>query len=170
MDKLHDQRVICRQTDPGPEWPSSIRSIANRTCMRTSNSGSSLRPCRAGKALSSPVSYRNRVARQRTSLLGSSRDLFVAIVGKHAPQWFELDCGNTGPVLVTPHAWGELGLPVAASPAAVRAELDVRGLGKVACDLAAKEMIYDGVLNAAFCERLVLTLDLRTGCAWARPK
>ena len=109
-------------------------------------------------------------ARLARPAAGAGLDLFVAIAGKHGPQWFELDCGNTGPVLVAPHAWGELGLPVAAPPAAVRAELDVRGLGRVACDIAAKEMIYDGVLNAAFCERHVLTLDLRTGCAWARSK
>jgi hypothetical protein len=101
---------------------------------------------------------------------GAGLDLFVAIAGKHGPQWFELDCGNTGPVLVAPHAWSELGLDGSPAAAPTKGTLDVRGFGKVTCEVAAKEMIYDGVLDAAFCGRLLLTLDLPTARAWARTK
>jgi hypothetical protein len=101
---------------------------------------------------------------------GAGLDVFVAVEGEHGPQWFELDCGNAGPVLVAPHAWSEVGL--AGEPAATpeTRTLRLRGLGEVSVALAAKEMIYDGLLNAAFCERHVLTLDLRSGRAWARTR
>lgn len=107
---------------------------------------------------------RVRVAHQAG---GASLDLFVAIDGKHGPLWFELDSGNTQPVLVAPHAWVELGLEAPAAGQAKKCELPVTGLGKVACEVVSKEMIYDGLLNAAFCERFVLTLDLDRGRAWA---
>ncbi|MCA8953198.1 MAG: retropepsin-like domain-containing protein [Planctomycetes bacterium] len=98
---------------------------------------------------------------------GAGLDLFVAITGEHGPQWFELDCGNTGPVLVAPHAWSELGLPDGEDE--TDAKLDVSGLG-VTCRVRSKEMIYDGLLNAEFCARHVLTLDLRVGRAWAKAR
>src|SRR5262245_13490212 len=101
---------------------------------------------------------------------GAGLDLFVAIAGKHGPQWFELDCGNTQPVLVAPHAWSELGLAGAPATVVTKTELDGRGFGKVPCQVLAKEMIYDGVLNADFCAGHVLTIDLRIGRAWARAK
>lgn len=100
---------------------------------------------------------------------GAALDLFVAVEGRHGPLWFELDSGNVAPVLVAPHAFAELGLD--APPLGERrvAELALVGLGPVACEIEAREMIYDGLLNAAFFERHTLTMDLAEGRAWARP-
>jgi hypothetical protein len=39
----------------------------------------------------------------------------------------------------------------------------------VTCDVEAKEMIYDGLLNAEFCRRFAITIDLANGRSWAEP-
>jgi hypothetical protein len=70
--------------------------------------------------------------------------------------------------LVAPHAWSELDLPDGKDQ--VEARLDVRGLCQVTCRVRSKEMIYDGLLNADFSERHVLTVDLRTGRASAKAR
>ena len=45
--------------------------------------------------------------------------------------------------------------------------LNVRGLGPTPLEIAVKDLIYDGLLNAAFLESVVLTVDLPSGRAWA---
>lgn len=40
----------------------------------------------------------------------------------------------------------------------------------VKCEIASKELIYDGLLNAEFCRRFVLTFDLEQGRTWATPR
>lgn len=99
---------------------------------------------------------------------GASVDLFVAVEGKHGPQWFELDCANTQGVLIAPHALPELGLspPDAGKP--LEAELPLVGFGKVRAKAAVKEMIYDGLLDAGFFERHVVAIDLAAGRAWVK--
>lgn len=101
---------------------------------------------------------------------GASLDLFVAVESPAGPLWFELDSGALSPVLVAPHAAELLGLDL--SPEEPRAvELPVAGLGPVRVDAQIKEdLIYDGLLNAAFLEELVVTLDLEEIRAWARRK
>jgi hypothetical protein len=101
---------------------------------------------------------------------GAAVDLFVAIEGAHGPLWFELDCGNTGPVLVAPHAWEDAGLPGAPDATPKNHTVRIRGLGAVATTVATREMIYDGLLNAAFCERHVLTIDLIRSRAFAKAR
>lgn len=108
-----------------------------------------------------------RIGRQ---VAGAGLDLFVAIEGRHGPLWFELDSGNVAPVLVAPHAFAELGLEPLPIGATRSASLDLAGLGPVECEIQAKELIYDGLLNAAFFERHVITLDLASARAWARPE
>jgi hypothetical protein len=98
---------------------------------------------------------------------GASLDLFVALDGKHGPLWFELDSGNTAPVLIAPHAWVELGLDAPPAGRSRPCDLPVTGLGKVACEAMTKELIYDGLLNVKFCERFAITMDLDRGRAWA---
>lgn len=100
---------------------------------------------------------------------GASLDLFVAIEGKHGQLWFELDSGNTQPVLIAPHAFAELGLAALPVGQTGKAELPIVGLGKVACEFVSKELIYDGLLNAAFFHTHVVTMDLAQGRAWATP-
>lgn len=99
---------------------------------------------------------------------GAGLDLFVAIEGKHGPLWFELDCGNTQSVLIAPHAFAELGLEPVAAGKTARMDLPIVGLGKVACEIASRELIYDGLLNATFFMDHSVTMDLSRGRAWAR--
>lgn len=106
-----------------------------------------------------------RIARQAA---GAALDMFVAIEGKHGPLWFEMDCGSLVPVLVAPHAFAELGLEAPPADKTRAVELPFAGFGAVKCEIASKEMIYDGVLNADFFLRHVVTFDLERGRAWLR--
>lgn len=97
---------------------------------------------------------------------GAALDLFVAIEGVHGPLWFELDSGNVAPVLIAPHAFVELGIDPPPADRSREAQLTLRGLGPITCEIQSKEMIYDGLLNAKFFERYVVTLDLAESRAW----
>lgn len=99
---------------------------------------------------------------------GASLDLFVAVEGEHGWLWFELDCGNLAPVLLAPHAFVELGLEPLPVGKNGTAELPIVGLGLVPCEVQCKELIYDGLLNAAFFSRYAVSLDLAAARAWAR--
>lgn len=99
---------------------------------------------------------------------GAGLDLFVAVEGEHGPLWLELDSGNVAPVLLAPHAFVELGLVPPPAGEVIELELPLVGLGLVPCAAQSKELIYDGLLNAAFFARHVVSLDLAAGRAWAR--
>jgi hypothetical protein len=119
------------------------------------------------RAIAGAVPLTVRDARQGG---GASLDLFVAVESPAGPLWFELDSGALSPVLVAPHAAELLGLDLSADEAR-SVELPVAGLGPVRVDAQLKEgLIYDGLLNAAFLEELVVTLDLEEIRAWARRK
>ncbi len=117
--------------------------------------------------LESPASLRRRVAgmQRMTGRLGRQAggeglDLFVAVAGGPADLWFELDTGNTGPVLMTASAARALGAR------GDQAELFVPGLGPVVTEVAVADLIIDGNLGAAFAARHLLTLDLERGRLW----
>jgi hypothetical protein len=112
---------------------------------------------------------RELVTRIARPAAGAALDVFVAVDGRHGPLWFELDSGNVAPVLLAPHAFAELGVEAPTPGKGKKLELPVRGLGPVACDVEAKEMIYDGLLNIDFCRRFSITLDLANGRSWADP-
>jgi predicted aspartyl protease len=96
---------------------------------------------------------------------GAMLDPFLSFDAAGGPVWFELDSGNTGPVLIAPHAAEQLGLDLSADePRAVTLEL--RGYGPIEVEAVQKEMIYDGLLNGAFLERVRVTLDLAGKRAW----
>lgn len=99
---------------------------------------------------------------------GASLDVFVAIEGEHGPLWFELDSGSVAPVLVAPHAFSELGIEAPAKDKTRALDLPLVGFGAVKCEIASKEMIYDGLLNAEFFQRHIVTIDLARGRAWLR--
>jgi len=101
---------------------------------------------------------------------GASLDLFVAVDSPKGPLWFELDSGALSPVLVAPHAAELLGLDLSADEPRP-ATLPVAGLGPVEVTAQEKpDLIYDGLLNAAFLEKIVITIDLDEIQAWARLK
>jgi len=108
-----------------------------------------------------PVSI--RMSRQAG---GAALDVFMEVSTPSGSIWLELDSGNAGPVLLSPHALTQLALsPLEEQPR--RVTLTVRGLGPTTLDVAGKDVIYDGLLNAAFLESIVLTVDLPSGRAWA---
>jgi len=99
---------------------------------------------------------------------GAALDVFVAVRTPRGLIWLELDSGNIGPVLLAPHAAEMLGLTADAdTPVPVR--LDVVGLGTVELNAVVRDGIYDGLLNAEFFRRHLVTLDLDGIRAWATP-
>lgn len=105
-----------------------------------------------------------RLARQAG---GAGLDLFVAADTPQGRIWLEWDSGNSGPVRIAPHAARQLGWELSAETPSPR-QLDVVGLGPVAIEVLAKEMIYDGLLNNRFVRDFVWTLDLERGELWAK--
>ena len=97
---------------------------------------------------------------------GAALDVFLAIDTPNGSIWLELDSGNAGPVLLSPHALTQLGLSLSGEQPR-QVTLNVRGLGPTKLEVAVKDLIYDGLLNAAFLESVVLTVDLPSGRAWA---
>lgn len=105
-----------------------------------------------------------RLARQAG---GAGLDLFVAADTPQGRIWLEWDSGNSGPVRLAPHTARQLGWELSAETSSPR-QLDVVGLGPVAIEALAKEMIYDGLLNNRFVRDFVWTLDLERGELWAK--
>jgi hypothetical protein len=101
---------------------------------------------------------------------GASLDLFIAVEGKHGPLWFGLDSGNTGPVLIAPHAFPELGQNPIPSTEHRSLKLPIAALGPLDCTATTKEMIYDGLLNAQFFLDHIVTIDLSAGRVWVTPR
>jgi hypothetical protein len=97
---------------------------------------------------------------------GAALDLFLEARTAQGSIWLELDSGNAGPVLISPHAMAQLGLSLSPEQPG-RVALEVPGLGATSVDAVVKDLIYDGLLNAAFLESIVLTVDLVAERAWA---
>ena len=93
---------------------------------------------------------------------GFALDLFLALETERGRLWLELDLGNTGLVLLAPHAAELLGCADGD-----RHELDVAGLGSFVSEVAVKDLIYDGNLGATFFAGRTLSFDLAKGGIWA---
>ena len=106
---------------------------------------------------------RIRAARQSG---GAALDVFVAVDSPQGPLWLELDSGNAQPVLLAPHAAEQLGLKLTSEPTA--AVLRLSAGTDYPCTVASKEMIADGLLNAVFFQKHIITLDLKNIRAWIR--
>lgn len=97
---------------------------------------------------------------------GGDIDPFIEARADTGTVWLEVDSGNNGPVFLAPHALRQLGLAVDKGKR-VATSLNVIGLGPVPATAAQRDMVYDGQLDPAFLRRIVLTIDLATGRAWA---
>jgi len=98
---------------------------------------------------------------------GASVDLFLGIETPQGTVWMEVDSGNGGPVMISPPAALQLG--VALDEREIRpVRLPVAGLGAVEVRAIRRDLIYDGLLNADFVRGMLLTVDLRSGRAWAK--
>jgi len=93
----------------------------------------------------------------------------TAFVGLRAPSgamlWLEWDSGNGASTLLAPHALAMLGGDTTRRAADVPLPL-APGLAPLAPVLVKRDMIYDGVLSAAFLARATWTLDLAHGRLW----
>ena len=106
---------------------------------------------------------------------GRSLDIFVEIEAKRGSLWLELDTGNTGEVLLAPHAIEQLSLTVPTSDNKTigldsdvfKTTLNIVGLGPLNVMARKQELIYDGVLNASTIEKLILTMDITNEIMWA---
>jgi hypothetical protein len=100
---------------------------------------------------------------------GATLDLFVEVAAPTGNLWLELDSGNAGPVLLSPHALQQLGIEVPTDkPQTVT--LNVHGLGPVPVEAIQRDGIYDGLLNAAFFEGRLITFDLAAERVWVSEK
>ncbi len=106
---------------------------------------------------------------------GWGLDIFVEIEANRGSLWLELDTGNTGNVLLAPHAIEQLSLTVPLSDNKTIGQdsdvfettLNIVGLGPLTVMARKRELIYDGVLNASTIEKLILTMDLTNEAMWA---
>jgi predicted aspartyl protease len=104
--------------------------------------------------------------REEHQAAGRSVDAFLAFDGDRGPLWFELDSGNTGAVLIAPHVARALGLDLSTTEPR-RVTLTLAGYGPVTvAALEQDDLVYDGLLSAAFLEGVTLTLDLDGERAW----
>ena len=79
--------------------------------------------------------------------------------------WLLLDSGNGDRALVAAHVASMAGLNDSEGEAVV--EFD--GLGAIRLPMRTRDIIYDGVLGAAFMRDWIFTLDLASNRAWATP-
>lgn len=107
---------------------------------------------------------RIRIGRQAG---GAALDVFVAVDASPGPLWLEFDSGNTGPVLLAPHALKQLQKTLGESPESMT--FTVPGLPTFTATAVMRETIYDGLLNADVVNRHVWAMDLERGRAYARP-
>lgn len=99
---------------------------------------------------------------------GAAIDAFIPLTGNPASAWFLVDSGNTGSVIVSPHAQEQLGLSDLASDQSHLAEIHIAGFGALNTEVRFDDRIYDGLLSISSLEQLVITLDLAHGKAWIR--
>jgi hypothetical protein len=100
---------------------------------------------------------------------GAALDLFLEAETPAGSIWLELDSGNAGPVLISPHAMAQLRASLSPDEPR-RIALDIAGLGSIPVDAVLKDLIYDGLLNATFLETIALTVDLAAERAWVAPR
>lgn len=129
--------------------------------------------------LETPDSLKARVAgltplvvRAARELGGAGLDLFVRVEARGGPLWLLVDSANLDAILLAPHAAAALAqgpaLAALRSGEAAEVELPLGGLGRARVRARQRDLIYDGALDAALLERLVLTMDLVGLRAWAR--
>lgn len=150
-----------------PDWPSVAGAIGLNTFasqpVTLDFAGNRLvleTPESLGSRAAGGVPLRVRISRSAT---GHTLDVFVSARAEAGALWLELDSGNTGATILAPHAAGALGLP---ADVAGPVEIDLPDLGPTRMEVVVKDVIYDGVLGAAFLRGRTLTMDLAAGRLW----
>ena len=96
-----------------------------------------------------------------TGMDGGSLTLFVQgrVSGSNEDLWFLIDSANLADVLLGSH--------VAAGLESSEMEITLGDSLRVTAPASSSDIIYDGALSEAFLRQMVLSVDLRTGQAWA---
>lgn len=121
-----------------------------------------------------PQSMRTRVASMRpldvriATLPSGGVEVFVQAKARKGTLWLQLDSGNNGPTFLAPHAIEQLGISLPKDEKK-SLQIELAGFGAVSAKVARRSMIYDGQLGLALISKLVITLDLENGKAWAKP-
>jgi hypothetical protein len=100
---------------------------------------------------------------------------FAKVAAEKGTLWFLLDSGNMAEVVVSPGALEQWGIPAQAAKSAlsepsVPANLRVDGAPSAPPKVSVRDIIYDGVLSERFLHEYDVTLDLKNGRAWYRPR
>ncbi len=154
------------------DWPEiggllSLHSFADQIITLDSAGGELI--------IETPTSLSDRIAGMREVKVragrqsgGETLDLFVAADTPNGEIWLEVDNSNTGPLLLAPHALAQLGLEVPNDGERWTGEvsLDLIGFGAVDVQAESFDMIYDGLINAATTDKLLLTMDLPNERMW----
>lgn len=102
---------------------------------------------------------------------GATLDIFVAANTPKGKLWMLFDTGNTNKMLFTRAAQDLLGIDLKSKngeKVIKPVKLDIVGLGTIEADSREREMIYDGMLSYDVIEKLLFTIDFRTGKMWAK--
>ena len=145
----------------------SLHTLKDR--MVTLDLGNSLITFETEASLADGVSGKTPVrARLGRQAGGSALDLFLEVQAPGGNLWIEIDSGNTGPVLLAPHALAQLGITAAGGPESWQGQctLDFGGECALVVEAAKKDVIYDGVLNLSTIKKLVMTIDIPGERVW----
>jgi hypothetical protein len=102
---------------------------------------------------------------------GGTLDVFIAAQTPRGRIWLLYDTGNTNKLLFRPSAQEQLGINFkdAVGDKKIKSvKFDMIGLGAIEAEAREREMIYDGMLSYEIIERMVWTIDFRTGKTWAK--
>jgi hypothetical protein len=105
-------------------------------------------------------------ARTATGYDGAARTVLLAARRDPDPLWLLLDSGNLIGTVLAPHAARALGAETAAVGDSVVVALEVLGLAPRREPIRVRDLIYDGVLGAAFLQQGRFTVDLRGVDPW----
>lgn len=101
---------------------------------------------------------------------GRGLSAFVDVRAERGTLRLLVDSGNLAGFILAPQALEQLALERELVEREPELELDFVGLGRVPTPVVVREIRHDGVIGAEFLERLLLTMDLASGRAWARWK
>jgi len=105
-------------------------------------------------------------ARVATGVSGEDLDIFVGTRIRGSTAWLEWDSGHQASTFIAPHVAALLGL----TDSTTRADVMLVWAGDtVVTPVQGHDIIYDGVLSAAYLERATWTVDLAAGRMWVGP-
>ena len=119
------------------------------------------------QSLHARVASMRRLNVRIATLPSGGMEVFVQAKANQGTLWLQLDSGNNGPTFLAPHALAQLGIAVPPG-SQKKLDLNLTDFGSMPATVKRRSMIYDGQLGLALMRKLVITLDLENGRAWAK--